>query len=177
MVFYVEVMEGVINKPTTVSSLVFLHHADDILSYSKWCTYGQTNVYCFRQLPNHLSHTTIQSISCIAGEGIGWLSTELNKILCNKRQNQTSYSVSNVLTTHLVWRYLRVTTTTSQISQGKGMSITNVKKRIACAACMSKLCLHWWCSYLSLGLQQLLESWFWRKVGPNDNLIFESLRS
>jgi len=101
--------EGVINKPTILSSLVFLHHANEIMSYSKPYTYGQKNVYCYKDYPNHLTLPPIQSISFVAGEGIGWLATELSKILSNKRQNQSSYSKSNVPITHLVWMYLRDT--------------------------------------------------------------------
>ena len=180
--------EGVINRPPTLSSLVFLHHADDILSYSKRYTYGQMNVYCFRQLPDHLSFPTIQSISCITGEGIGRLSTELHRILCNKRQNQTSYSVSSVPTTHLVWRYLRdtlglevfemTTTTTSQISRGKDMSITKVKKRIACVAMRVEtvpalsVLISIFGVTAAVGIRKKIPG-FEGRLGPNDNLIFE----
>jgi len=53
--------QGVIDKPRTLSSLVFVHHANDVLSYSK--------------VPSR------QSISCLASEGIERLAMELHKIL------------------------------------------------------------------------------------------------
>ncbi len=75
--------KGEINKPTTLSSLVFLHHANEIFSYSKSYMYGQRNIYCYKQLPNHLILPPVQSVSFIAGEGIRQLATELHKILSN----------------------------------------------------------------------------------------------
>lgn len=134
--------EGIMETPRTLSSLVFLHQVDAVKSYSIRYTFGQKNMYCFQELPNHLSLPSFQSISYIVGEGLRHISIELQKVLSNKRQNQTSYSISNVPITALTWRYLTdvlgvpvvdtTTTTTSHISRGRDMSLTHVKKRIAC---------------------------------------------
>jgi hypothetical protein len=82
----------------------------------------------------------LQSVSHIIGEGIGRVSFELRKILSNKRQNQSSYSVSNVPTSYLLCIYLRdclglavvqlSTTTTSHVSRSSDMSITHVRNHI-----------------------------------------------
>jgi hypothetical protein len=182
--------EQVINKPTTLSSLVFIYHADNIRMYSKSYTFGQRNVFCFSELPNTLCLPTIQSISCLACEGIGRLAAELQKILCNKRQNQSSYSKSNVPTTRIAWMYLRdflglevyelMTTITSQVARGKDMSITNIKKRIPCVAIRVEAVtsLRLLISLLgvtaAVGIRKKIPG-FEGRLGPNDNLLFERI--
>jgi hypothetical protein len=182
--------EGVINKPKMLSSLVFLHHANEVFSYSKTYTYSQRNIYCYKQLPNHLILPPVQSVLLIAGEGIRQLATELHKILSNKRQNQSSYSKSNVPTTHLVWRYLRdtlgldvaemITTITSKISHGKVMSITNVKKHVACVAMRVETVPALMVLISIFGITAAVGIWnnnpgFEGQLGPHDNVIFERI--
>lgn len=50
--------KGIMEMPRKLSSWVFLHQVDAVKSYSICYTFGQKNMYCFQQLPNHLSLPT-----------------------------------------------------------------------------------------------------------------------
>jgi hypothetical protein len=182
--------EGVMDKPTTLSSLVFVYFASDILSYSKIYTAGQTNIYCFKEVPIPLYSPTLQSISCLAAEGVGRLATELQKILCNKRQNQSSYSKSNVPANRIVWMYLKdylgldeahlMTTVTSQVSRSKDLSIIKVKKRIPCVAIRVeivhalRLLMSMAGDIAAVGIRKRIPG-FDGRLGPNDNILCERI--
>jgi hypothetical protein len=115
---------------------------------------------------------------------------ELHKILCNKRQNQSSYSKSNVPTNSIAWMYLRdylgvhvahlTTTVTSQVSRSKDMSIIKVKKRIPCVAIRVEtvhalmLLISMFGVTAAIGIRKALRG-FDGRLGPNDNLLSERI--
>jgi hypothetical protein len=75
-----------------------------IENFSFRYVFGMRRVYCVRNLAN-APVISPQSISRIILDVVGQISSELQRVMLNRRQNQSAFSVSNVPITTLMWRF------------------------------------------------------------------------
>jgi len=133
---YDEHIVDVIPKPA-LSSLIFVHHAEDFLSFKNRYVFGMQDVFCTRE-PVNLRYPP-QSLSTIIFDGILWIVSELNRLLSNRRQSQDLFASFSGSSSVLIWEYLQEKlqipvvqkgkTYTFSITMGRDLSVTKVKAR------------------------------------------------
>jgi len=88
----------------SLSSLVFVHHADDFRSYKKKFVYGMEDVFSTRDDVN--LWLPAQSLSVILYESIMSLYGELQRVLNHRREHQEVFSSFSQYISILTWYYL-----------------------------------------------------------------------
>ncbi len=142
--------EATVERPQSLASLVFMFNADSIEKFSSRYVYGMQNIFCIRQANEdevtceaaHFIQPSLQSLTHIINDSLNRISFELQRILSNRRQNQSVYSATNVPITAITWRYLldylclpevkKERSLQSVLSRSKDLSITQVKKKVIC---------------------------------------------
>jgi hypothetical protein len=132
--------EATMSRPSSLTSLVFVCHANRIENFSYHYVYGMNNVFCVRDPSSILAIPSFQSLSHIISDGVHRISCELQRVLSNRRQNQSSCSVTNLTISMLCWKYLvdylGIPTVSKErplqktLSWSRDLSITQVKKKI-----------------------------------------------
>jgi len=120
-----------------LSSLIFVYHAEDFLSFKNRYVFGMQDVFCTRE-PVNLRYPP-QSLSTIIFDGILWIVSELNCFLSNRRQSQDLFASFSGSSSVLIWDYLQKKlqipviqkgkTYTFSILTGRDLSVTKVKAR------------------------------------------------
>ncbi len=130
-----------IPRPCRLSSLVFICSVESIEKFSFRYIFGMRWVYCVQNLAN-APIVSSQSISSIILDAVGRISSELQRVMSNRHQNQSAFSVSNVPITTVMWRFFvdcfgipvitKEKPMQSILCWSRDLSITQVKRRIAC---------------------------------------------
>jgi hypothetical protein len=134
--------EATMERPNSLASLVFVFPINKITTYSTRFVYGTSNIFCISSPSSIFIRPSPQSLSYIINDAVNRISSELQRVLSNRRQNQSTYSASNIPITAITWRYLveylnipevsKDRPLQSVVSRAKDLSLTQVKKKITC---------------------------------------------
>jgi hypothetical protein len=124
----------------SISSLVFVFHARDVEKYKVRYVYGMKNIFITNR--DISLATPFQSISYIVFDSISRISSEIQRMLSNRRGNQFVFSSTSVAISELTWIYLvqrvgiqvhncdKVCTVSAM--RWNDLSQTKVKSRVPC---------------------------------------------
>jgi hypothetical protein len=138
---YLESAEHQVIPMPRLSSLVYMVKSSDITDFKVRFVYGMTNVIGTRSRDVFFHHVQ-QSLTFIIFECLSRISLELQRLLCNRRENQQCFSSVSLQLSELTWRYiveilqveehhLTKVNTFSSLS-GRDLSTTRVSLRSAC---------------------------------------------
>jgi hypothetical protein len=80
--------EATMARPSSLASLVFVCHANRIENFSYHYVYGMQNVFCIDDPSVSLTAPSVQSLTQIISDGVHQVSTELHRVLSNRRHQR-----------------------------------------------------------------------------------------
>jgi hypothetical protein len=129
----------VIPKPA-ISSAVYVFTSSEISSFKVRYVYGMQHMYRTREAYD--LGVPPQSLSCIVFNSLTKISQELQRMLCNKRENQEAFSSFAVDISSIMWQYIvqkmnvdvatKEKVCTYSVPCGEDLSINHVKARFPC---------------------------------------------
>jgi hypothetical protein len=129
----------VIRKPK-ISSAVYVFNSPDISSFKVRYVYGMQHMY--RTEDQYDLNVPPQSLRCIIFNCLTKISQELQRVLCNRRENQEMCSSFSVDISSLTWQYIvenlnvdvasKEKVCTYSVPCGQDLSTNRVKARFPC---------------------------------------------
>ena len=123
----------------SISSVAFVFNLSDLSDFKVRFSFGMVSILCSRSFLTPITH---QSVSFIIIDSITWISSELQRVLNNRREHQEVFSSFTLQLSCLTWNYLveslkvpehvKTKVVTFSMMYNKDLSSLRVKSRRLC---------------------------------------------